>query len=54
MELEKSASMSSDYKTKLQYRRDYGESESCSVMSDSAIPWTIESMEFSRPEFWSG
>ena len=24
---------------------------SCSVVSDSATPWTIESMEFSRPEY---
>ena len=24
------------------------------VVSDSAIPWTIQSMEFSRPECWSG
>ena len=30
------------------------ESESHSVMSHSATPWTIESMEFSRPEYWSG
>ena len=30
------------------------ESESCSVMSDSATPITIQSMEFSRPEYWSG
>ena len=30
------------------------ESESHSVMSDSATPWTIQSMEFSRPEYWSG
>ena len=29
------------------------ESESCSVMSDSVIPRTIQSMEFSRPEYWS-
>ena len=29
-------------------------SESSSVVSDSVIPWTIQSMEFSRPEFWSG
>ena len=29
------------------------EGESHSVMS-FAIPWTIESMEFSRPEYWSG
>ena len=30
--------------------------ESCSVVSavDSAIPWAILSMEFSRPESWSG
>ena len=25
-----------------------------SVTSDSATPWTIQSMEFSRPEYWSG
>ena len=31
------------------------ESESCSVMSDSATPWTIhiQSIEFSRPQYWS-
>ena len=34
------------------------ESVSCSVMSDSATPWTIAcqaplSMEFSRQEYWS-
>ena len=29
------------------------ESESHSVVSDSVIPWTIKSMEFSRPEYWS-
>ena len=29
------------------------EKESCSVMSDSAIPQTLQSMEFSRPEYWS-
>ena len=23
-------------------------------MSDSGIPWTIQSMEFSRPEYWNG
>ena len=34
---------------------DYeSESESHSVVSDSATPWTIQSMEFSRPEYWSG
>ena len=27
---------------------------SFSVMSDSATPWTIQSMEFSRPEYWNG
>ena len=27
---------------------------SCSVMSDSVTPWTVQSMEFSRPEYWSG
>ena len=30
------------------------ESESHSVVSDSATPWTIQSMAFSRPEYWSG
>ena len=28
------------------------ESESHSVVSDSTTPWTIDSMEFSRPEYW--
>ena len=28
--------------------------ESCSVMSNSAIPGTIQSMKFSRPEYGSG
>ena len=32
----------------------FSESESHSVMSDSVTPWTMQSMEFSRPEFWSG
>ena len=27
---------------------------SCSVVSDSGTPWTIQSTEFSRPEYWSG
>ena len=30
------------------------ESESHSVLSDSVTPWIIQSMEFSRPEYWSG
>ena len=30
------------------------ESESRSVVSDSATPWTIQSVEFSRPEYWRG
>ena len=30
------------------------ESESRSVVSDSETPWTTQSMEFSRPEYWSG
>ena len=29
-------------------------SESCSDVSNSATPWTMQSMEFSRPEYWSG
>ena len=28
--------------------------ESCSVVSDSAAHGLIQSMEFSRPEYWSG
>ena len=32
----------------------YLESESHSVVSDSATPWAIQFMEFSRPEYWSG
>ena len=27
--------------------------ESHSVVSDSATPWTLQSMEFSRPQYWS-
>ena len=27
--------------------------ESRSVVSDSVTPWTIQSMEFSRPGYWS-
>ena len=30
------------------------ESESRSVLSDSVTLWTIQSMEFSRPEYWVG
>ena len=30
------------------------ESESHSLVSDSAAPWSIQSMELSRPEYWSG
>ena len=29
-------------------------SESHSVTSESSTPWTIQSMEFSWPEYWSG
>ena len=29
-------------------------SESHSVVSDSVTPWTMQSIEFSRPEYWSG
>ena len=25
-----------------------------SVVSDSVTPWTIQSMEFSRPQYWNG
>ena len=30
------------------------ESESHSVVLDSVPPWTVQSMEFSRPEYWNG
>ena len=33
--------------------RGQSESESRSVKSDSATPWITQSMEFSRPEYWS-
>ena len=37
------------------YRILNSESESCSVISNSlGPPWTIQSVEFSRPEYWSG
>ena len=36
------------------YKDTLSESESRSVKSNSATPRTIQSMEFSRPEFWSG
>ena len=29
-------------------------SQSCSVMSDSVTSWTIQSLEFSRSEYWGG
>ena len=29
------------------------DSESHSIMSDSATTWAIQSVEFSRPEYWS-
>ena len=33
----------------------HNESESRSVVSNSCtVPWTVQSMEFSRPEYWSG
>ena len=35
-------------------RGSYGESESRSVLWDSATPWTIQSMAFSRPGYRSG
>ena len=30
------------------------ESESRSAVPDSVTPWTIQSMGFSRPEYWTG
>ena len=29
-------------------------SESHLVVSDSVTPWALQSMEFSRPQYWSG
>ena len=38
----------------ISYYYEKCESESLLVVSDSfVIPWTIQSMEFSRPEYWS-
>ena len=37
-----------------EHERPWRPSDSCSVMSDSATPWTVQSMDFSRPESWSG
>ena len=34
--------------------KDQSESESHTIVSDSATPWIIQSMEFSRPEYCSG
>ena len=31
----------------------HSENESRSVVSDSATPWTIQSLEFYRPEYWN-
>ena len=36
------------------YHLKESESESCSVVSNTATPQTIQSMEFSRPEYWNG
>ena len=33
---------------------DQSESECCSVVSDSLRPHGVQSMEFSRPEYWRG
>ena len=34
--------------------KDMDVSQSRSAVSESVTPWTIQSMEFSRPEYWSG
>ena len=34
--------------------KHHNESESCSIVFNSMTPWTMQSMEFSRPEYWSG
>ena len=36
------------------YMYMYEKSESRSAVSYSATPWTTESREFSKPEYWSG
>ena len=33
---------------------DGSESESAQLCLTFATPWTIQSMEFSRPDYWSG
>ena len=38
----------------LRYYVTHTESESCSVTFDSTTPLIIQSMKFSRPEYWSG
>ena len=39
----------------ISFLRKAKESESHSIVSDSLRPpWTLQSMEFSRPEYWSG
>ena len=50
---------SSIYDLSIIYVSKKSESVSHSVMSDSAIPWTVTrqaplSMEFSRQKYWSG
>ena len=46
---------STEKKWALQPWKDmWSESASHSVVSISAAPWTIQFMEFSRPEYWSG
>ena len=34
--------------------KHHNESESCSIVLNSMTPRTMQSMEFSRPEYWSG
>ena len=51
--------LSSIYDLSIIYVSKKSESVSHSVMSDSAIPWTVTrqaplSMEFSRQKYWSG
>ena len=46
-----------EYITRLYLLDTHCESESCSVVSNFqlfATPWTIQSVEFSRPEYWCG
>ena len=40
-------------KTRINIFKFIVNSENLSVMFDSAVPWAVQSMEFSRSEYWS-